>query len=145
MDESYGLRVTSYELQSGMFNSQLATCNLFSKEVIFLIQVILKDEWLPSIQEFGKPDEVVDRALRGFLVDRLTERIDDYRRRVQRWEQKFGCSYREFRRKSRSSEKFIRSLDTMHPTWEADVMEWEFDQKGFEKCMETLKTVIGKF
>ena len=64
-----------------------------------------------------------------FTIEEARTQISDLEQRLQKYEDKYGCSYDLFAYRTATDEDYIRELNAVLATqqWEGDLISWEFD------------------
>ena len=105
--------------------------------------VTIRKEYVNILKPFGGVERVVDEALKKYLIDTATSRIEKAKSEVKTFEKKYGLNFDAFKEKI-NDEKFIRNIERVNPTWEADYEEWEYWSREFDEWMERLKDILMK-
>ena len=83
--------------------------------------------------------------MRHFLISNLSDRIEEYEERVKKMNEKFGGTFEAITQTIREDESYCRKLDRENPTWESDLLNWEYDQRELEECTQNLENVLSKY
>lgn len=88
--------------------------------------------------------ETVDEALRRYAIEKTEARILEIERRLQLWEEKYGCSYDLFAYRTATDEEYVRQLDANPATqqWEGDLIAWEFDVEELREWRRRLQRLL---
>jgi hypothetical protein len=67
--------------------------------------------------------------------------ISDLEHRLQKYEDKYGCSYDLFAYRTATDEDYIRQLNAVQATqqWEGDLISWEFDTEKLREWRRRLQ------
>lgn len=86
----------------------------------------------------------VDEALRRFAVEKTRTRLWELEQRVQKHEEKYGCSYDLFAYRMTTDESYARQLDATPATqqWESDLISWEFDTQELREWRRRLQNLL---
>lgn len=83
------------------------------------------------------PKRAVENALQRYTVTLISEKIDELKRREQRFQEKYDCDFDEFTRQTGESLEYVEKLEASgHWMWESDLAEWEFCRKGVDDWTE---------
>lgn len=88
----------------------------------------------------------VDEALRRYALEKVQGQLLDLERRVQHWEDKYGCSYDLFAFRTATDEAYVQSLNAQAATqlWESDLLAWEFDHIELQEWRKHLQMLSSK-
>jgi hypothetical protein len=91
-------------------------------------------------------EEHVDEALRRYALEKVQERLLELEQRVQKWEEKYGCSYDLFAFRTATDEAYVDALNQDPETrlWESDLLAWEFDSTQLQEWRRRLQKLSGK-
>ncbi len=105
--------------------------------------VRVREEFVDILQPL---QESVDEALRRYVIEKLQDRILELEQRVQKWEEKYGCSYDLFAYRTASEKEYVEQLDSDPATqqWEGDLISWEFDVKELRKWRRRLQELLNE-
>ncbi len=93
------------------------------------------------LQILGEPDRVAARALRHYLLDVCLQRLEQARQQIARYEQQYGSDYETFNRHVGTDESFLATLNSAHPLWEVDAVEWAYrveEEAAWQNRSETI-------
>ncbi len=91
----------------------------------------------------GRVDSMVEEAVRKYLIDKCVERIEQANAKVKGFEKRYDCSYPDFCLKL-SDEIQLEKIEEKHPTWEADISEWEYWQQELDEWKTKLERILMK-
>lgn len=94
------------------------------------------------LQILGEPDRVAARALRHYLLDVCLQRLEQARQQIDRYEQKYGSDYGTFNRHVGTDETFLEAMNSAHPLWEVDAIEWAYRVEEEEAWRNRSETVL---
>lgn len=94
------------------------------------------------LQVLGNPELVAVSALRRYLVDVCWQRIEQAEQFIARYEQTYGSTYESFSQRIGTDEAFLKATHQKHPTWEADVIEWEYRLEELEAWRKRLERIL---
>ena len=88
--------------------------------------------------------ESVDEALRRYALEMTRVRILELEQRLQKHEEKYGCSYDLFAYRTATDEEYVRQLDASPATqrWEGDLISWEFDAQELREWRRRLQRLL---
>ncbi len=68
-------------------------------------------------------------VLRQHAIKELELRLSKAKQTIQAWEEKYGCAYETFIKRTTTDELYIQGLNDHEETqlWEGDLISWEFD------------------
>jgi hypothetical protein len=104
--------------------------------------VAVKDELLNVAKLFGDVDAVVSDAVRRYAIDRCLERIESARAKIRGYEKEYGVEYPVFARKVQTNAKFLQRVESKHPVWEEDALEWKHRTEEVEEWTKTLERIL---
>ena len=98
--------------------------------------ITIQDKYFETLKLFGETDELIETALRRFIVEEATERIKALRDEVKMLEGIYGESFNSFQHKIETDEAFARKLDKTHPLWEGEFINWKFYVEELQEWLE---------
>ena len=104
--------------------------------------VAVKKDLLNVARLFGDVDTVVSDAVRRYAIDRSVERIELARSKVRGYEQEYGVAYKVFAQKVQMDVRFLQRVESRHPLWEEDAMEWKYRTEEVEEWTKTLESIL---
>ena len=112
-------------------------------EVIFLgevemLTVQVKEEYAAILEPL---QESVDEALYRYALEKVQARILEIEQQVQKWEERYGCSYDLFAYRTATDEAYVKQLDANPATqqWEGDLISWGFDVEELREWRHRLQ------
>jgi hypothetical protein len=105
--------------------------------------ISIKNVYMEMLRTIGGVDSIVEEAVRKYLIDKCVEKLEKAKSRIREFEKRYSCSYRDFCLMI-SDENQIEKVDQEHPTWEADLAEWEYWRKEFEEWKLKLEDILMK-
>ena len=103
--------------------------------------VTIRREYVELLKVFGGVEEVVDKALKKYLIDVATSRIEKSKAKIRKFERKYGLSLEDFKEKI-TDPQFLKDIENKNPTWEEDYEEWEYWSRELEEWMKRLKNIL---
>ena len=104
--------------------------------------ITIQDKYFEALKLFGEINELVETALRQFIVEQAAERIKLLRDKVKVWEEIYGESFNSFQHKIETDEAFARKLDETHPLWEGDLINWKFYAEELQEWLERIQNIL---
>jgi hypothetical protein len=104
--------------------------------------ITIQDKYFEALKLFGETDELVETALRRFIVEQATERIKVLRDEVKILEELYGESFNSFQHKIETDESFARQLDKTHPLWEGDFINWKFYAEESQEWLDRFQNIL---
>ncbi len=83
----------------------------------------------------------VEEAVQRYALLKAQARLWELEQNVQRWEDKYGCSYDLFAYRTATDADYVAQLDADRSTqeWEGDSITWEFDQEALREWRQRLQ------
>lgn len=106
--------------------------------------VTINDKYVEALSPLGRLEEVTNIALRRYAVSEVAEKIADLQSRRTQYEKKYGVSFVEFTRLMAEDEQFVSRVEQIEKMWEADLIEWEFSERGAEDWSRTLHQILSE-
>ena len=103
------------------------------------VELQLNEHILESATSFGALNDVVESALKRYLIDEIFACIKLLKESIARWEAQYGMSYDVLHAKVVDDQAFLNQLNQTHPMWEADLMEWASQQQEFDQYLSCLQ------
>ena len=95
--------------------------------------VMVKDKYIQALNALGDVQSGVDTALELYTTEQIKSKINELRRREERYEAKYGMEYSIFAKRASLDESFIQQVEAnISKTWELDIADWEFCHKGIQ-------------
>jgi hypothetical protein len=90
--------------------------------------------------------ESVDEALRRYALEKARAHLLELEQRLQKHEDKYGCSYDLFAYRTATDEDYVRRLDVSPVTqqWEGDLISWEFDTEELREWRRRLRNLLTR-
>jgi hypothetical protein len=105
--------------------------------------ISIKSNYLEMLSKMGRVESIVEEAVRKYLIDKCVERLEKAKLKVREFEKRYNCKYSDFKMII-SNENQLEKIEKKHPTWEADIAEWEYWQKELEEWKEKLEDILIK-
>ena len=90
-----------------------------------MYQVSIKDKYRDILSSLGDLDTTVDDALRRYVLERASDRMEQCKAEIARMESRYGFSFEAFHERVVNDEVFLEQLGREYSTWEADFNRWE--------------------
>jgi soluble cytochrome b562 len=112
-----------------------------NEEGVTMPTVQVRDEYAAILEPL---QESVDEALRRYAIEKVQARILELERKVQKWEEKYGCSYDLLAYRTATDEEYVKQLDADPSTqqWEGDLLSWEFDVEELREWRRHLHRLL---
>lgn len=105
--------------------------------------VAIREEFAELLSVFGNLESEVDDALRRYILDRASERMERCREEIRRFEQVYGHSFNDFATALASeTSPLLDEIERRHPTWEADYNTWETYAQEFERWKKRVSGLL---
>ncbi|MCX6033054.1 MAG: hypothetical protein NT169_27695 [Chloroflexi bacterium] len=80
----------------------------------------------------------------ALTIEEARTQISDLEQRLQKYEDKYGCSYDLFAYRTATDEEYIRQLNAVQATqeWEGDLISWEFDVEELREWRRRLRDLL---
>jgi hypothetical protein len=105
--------------------------------------VTIEDKLVSALERFGDLQETTNVALRRYAVEMIGDKIASLRAKDKEWEKKYGCDYDSFVEKISNDLEFVARLHREHPTWEAELIDWEFCHEGVKDWTQELERILA--
>jgi len=92
--------------------------------------VTIEDKFVNALESFGDLQEATNTALRRYAVEMIGDKIASLRAKDKEWEKRYGGDYDSFVERVSNDLEFVKRLHRECPTWEADLIDWEFCHEG---------------
>jgi len=112
--------------------------NIMATEFVVPVQQSMNE----VLQALGDPQIVAVSALRRYLVDVCWQRVEQAKRQIVRYEQKYGTTYEQFNQRVGTDETFLEAVNRKHPTWEADAIEWQYRLEELQTWQKRLENIL---
>ncbi len=105
---------------------------------------VIKNSYTEILHSFGKDlQSAVDTALQKYLIDLITSKIAELRKKELIFEAKYKCDYKSFSERMAEDEEFvIHTEKNVNRMWESELAEWEFCHKGIDDWTKNLRNIL---
>ena len=107
-----------------------------------MYQVSIKDKYGDILISLGDLDTTVDDALRRYVLERASDRMEQCKAEIARMESRYGVSFKAFRKRVVEDEAFLEQLGREHSTWEADFNRWETYVEELERWKKRTQDIL---
>ena len=109
-----------------------------------MTNISIKKEYEDILKSLGDIQLSIDSALRRYIIDMGTERMEKCEAEIRRLEQKYGLSYESFLSKigTDCAPGFLEELSKQHPIWEADFNLWETYFEELKRWKERMRSIL---
>jgi hypothetical protein len=106
--------------------------------------IVIKNEYAEILSTFADDlQSIVDLAIQRYLIEKITSKISEFRKKNHTFQSRYGCDYSTFSRRISEDEEFVSYVEkNVNKLWEIDYAEWEFCHKGIEDWTEKLQTIL---
>ncbi|MCP4345391.1 MAG: hypothetical protein GY795_07680 [Desulfobacterales bacterium] len=106
--------------------------------------VKIKNNYAEILSAMGNDlQSAADTALQRYLIELITGRIAELRKKETDFQNKYGCDYPTFSRRTAEDEEFVVQVEkNLSKLWELDQAEWEFCHKGIEDWTKKLQNIL---
>ena len=105
-------------------------------------QVTIRGKYQDILTSLGDLETVVDDALRRYVLERASDRMEHCKAEITRMKSRYGISCETFRQRIARDETFLNRLDREHPTWEADFNRWETYAEELERWRKRTHDIL---
>ncbi len=90
--------------------------------------------------------ENVDEAIHHYALEKVQHRLLQAEQTIQRWEQKYGCSYDLFAYRTSTDTVYVNQLENEvdKQDWEGDLFEWEIDAAELAKWRSHWQKLLNR-
>lgn len=108
-----------------------------------MVSVLIRDKYIETLGTLGDLRAVVDLALDRYTIEEITVKVSTLKKCQTSYEEKYRISFAEMNERVKYDERFVRTVEQeIGPTWEADLLEWEFCVNGIQDWTERLQALI---
>ncbi len=105
--------------------------------------ISIKDEYAEILSTLGDLQATIDAALQRYAIEKITQKINEFRQQDEGYITKYGMGYADFSTKASIDSEFVTHVEqSIEKTWEIDLAHWEFCHRGIEDWMEKLQTIL---
>lgn len=101
----------------------------------------IRKDYAEVLSQFGNIQDVSSSFLEDSILSHIHDKIEEYEKETKVFEIRYAMSYDDFLSNSGKDKEFVDALNKTHPTWEADIIEWEFNYKELEEWKQRLKNI----
>ena len=107
--------------------------------------VSVHDKFIEILTSFGDLQESVNVALQRYIIDQVTTKINELRRRDEEYKTRYGLEYPIFSKRMAEDQEFVQNVEfKISKVWEVDLADWEFCHKGIEDWTKKLQDILLK-
>ena len=107
--------------------------------------VTVHNKFTEILASFGDVQESVNAAVQRYTIEQITNKITEFRRKDEEFQKKYKLDYSAFAKHTSEDEEFVKTVETnISKTWEMDLADWEFCQKGVEDWTKKLQDILLK-
>ena len=107
--------------------------------------VTVQNKFTEILASFGDVQESVNAAVQRYTIEQITNKITEFRRKDEEFQKKYKLDYSAFAKRTSEDEEFVKTVETnISKTWEMDLADWEFCQKGVEDWTKKLQDILLK-
>ncbi len=99
---------------------------------------------LDALSVFGDVEQQINSAVEEYLMRRIIERIKLAREHLIEFERQYRMAFADFSTQIVLDESFSRTVREQHPTWEQDLLAWEYWNKESAEWKNKLDTILSK-
>jgi len=105
---------------------------------------VIKNSYTEILHSFGKDlQSAVDTALQKYLIDMVTSKIAELRKKELIFEAKYKYDYKTFSQRIAEDEEFaVYTENNINKMWESELAEWEFCHKGIDDWTKKLRNIL---
>lgn len=108
-----------------------------------MVSVLIRDKYVETLATLGDLQAAVDLALERYTIEQITVKISTLKKCQSSYEEKYRISFAEMNERVKYDEQFVRAVEQeISPTWEADLLEWEFCVKGIQDWTQRLQNFL---
>lgn len=108
-----------------------------------MVNVAIHEKYIQTLKVFGDLQQSVEKAIQRYAVDQITEKIAELQQRANTYHSKYEMEYATFERRITEDVAFVEHIEQhITPTWELDLADWEFCEKGIEDWARKLTTIL---
>jgi len=107
-----------------------------------MVTVAIDDRYAELFNMLGGTQESADLAMQRFVVEQITSKIAELKRRDGAYAKKYGMSYASFVQ-NLDDIGFVEKVEAeITKIWEVDLIDWEFCHKGVRDWTQKLQSVL---
>lgn len=99
---------------------------------------------LDTLRVFGDVEQQINSAVEEYLMRRIVERIRLAREHLIEFERKYQMAFADFSTQIVLDESLYRTVREQHPTWEQDLLAWEYWNKESVEWKNKLNNILSK-
>ncbi len=89
-----------------------------------MASVEIPESCLEVLAEFGDVQELTRNAIKRYIIELATQKMEEFKTAIDAMESKYGCDYRTFISLSVQPDFRSKVLD-IHKDWKKDLLTWE--------------------
>lgn len=99
---------------------------------------------LDTLSVFGDVEQQINSAVEEYLMRRIIERIKLAREHLTGFERKYQMAFADFSTQIVLDESLYRAMREQYPTWEQDLLAWEYWNKEAIEWKNKLDSILSK-
>jgi len=104
----------------------------------------IKNNYAEILYAMGNDlQSAANRALQRYLIELITDKISEFRKKETDFQTRYGCDYPTFINRISENEEFVLQIEkNISKLWEIDQAEWEFCYKGIDDWTKKLQNIL---
>lgn len=108
-----------------------------------MVNVAIHEKYIQALNVFGDLQHTIEKAIQRYTIEQITEKIAELQQRAKTYRIKYDMEYACFEQRVAEDPTFVERLEQqITPTWELDMADWEFCEKGINDWTHKLTMIL---
>jgi len=109
-----------------------------------MASVDIPDGLLDILKDFGDTHDLTRTAVRRYVVELTTRKMEEFKNAIEAMEAKYGCDYKSFITMSVNKD-FREKVLKKQNEWKRDLLDWEKNTENLSMWVERVAQLIHDF
>lgn len=106
-----------------------------------MASVEIPDDYLNILNDFGNVDELTKTAIKRYVVELASKKMELFKDAIDVMESKYGCDYKSFITLSVNT-NFREKVLLKNEKWKEDLLDWEKNTENLSIWVERVARLI---
>lgn len=106
-----------------------------------MASIEIPDDHLAILGDFGNVDELIRTAIRRYVVELASKRMEEFKDAIDAMESRYGCDYRSFINLSTNPD-FREKVLQKNEGWKEDLLAWQKNTEHLSLWVERVARLI---
>lgn len=111
---------------------------------MLMASVEIPDDYLEVLKDFGNTHELAKTAVKRYVVELTTKKMEQFKNAINAMESKYGCDYKSFITLSVNKD-FREKILLKSTDWKDDLLTWEKNTENLSLWVQRVAKLIHDF